>query len=177
MFLPDAGFPAGKVWSFYLKGRKRKMDVNRSCLKELIDQLSFENTEHRSRFSELITCYSKYPFFTRGICKCMYLASWDMEHFIEMLDILNDMTIDHSQDLEQMKDHGEVLQQKAQGYDKYVMELSQNFINNIPFEKPGEDVEISKQGRYIIDRALAAAEVIDRVLTPVNKNRRPSKEA
>jgi hypothetical protein len=70
-----------------------------------------------------------------------------------------------------------VLQQKAQGYDKYVMELSQDFINNIPFEKPGEDVEISKQGRYIIDRALAAAEVIDRVLTPVNKNRRPSKEA
>jgi hypothetical protein len=138
------------------------MNVDRNRLKELTNQLSFENAEHQSRFSELVACYSKYPFFTTGICKCMYLASWDMEHFITLLDILNDMTIDHSQDLEQMKDNGKTLQQKAEGYDKYVMQLSEDFINEVPFVMPEE--EIPKEGLYIIRKALAAAEVIDRVL-------------
>ena len=69
------------------------MNINYRCLRELEIKGLFETPEHRSRFSELLNCYCNYPFFNKGLCKCMYLSSWDMEHFIVMLDILNDMTI------------------------------------------------------------------------------------
>ena len=75
------------------------MNINYRCLRELEIKGLFETPEHRSRFSELLNCYCNYPFFNKGLCKCMYLSSWDMEHFIVMLDILNDMTIGKNQNL------------------------------------------------------------------------------
>ena len=32
----------------------------------------FENSSHRTRFKELLDCFADYPFFTKGLCKCMY---------------------------------------------------------------------------------------------------------
>ena len=86
------------------------MNINYRCLRELEIKGLFETPEHRSRFSELLNCYCNYPFFNKGLCKCMYLSSWDMEHFIVMLDILNDMTIGKNQNLQLMEDNGKVLE-------------------------------------------------------------------
>ena len=135
------------------------MDVARRCVNLLTDQKLFEDAEHLSRFSELVNCYSNYPFFTKGICKCMYLSSWDMEHFLVILDILNDLTIGKSQDLEPMKDNGIVLESKAEGYEKYILQMSSCFLNEEPFEMPEE--EIAAEGVYIIRRAIEASRCID----------------
>lgn len=141
--------------------RMGNMDFNIACMSALMEQKLFENTEHSGRFSELISCYSGYPFFNRGIAKCMYLSSWDMEHFLVILDILNDLTISRSQDLEPMKDNGKTLEEKAEGYDKYVMQLSACFLNDTEYTLPEDP--IAEEGLYIIQRALKAAKVIDQV--------------
>lgn len=137
------------------------MNVNYLCLRELDSQGLFENNDHRNRFNELLSCYCEYPFFTKGLCKCMYLSSWDDEHFIVMLDILNDMTLGRSRDVEEMKDNGKVLEYSAEGYDREVFRLSGAFLNNEPYDIP--QIPIAEEGLHIINQALKAAAIIDRV--------------
>lgn len=137
------------------------MTVNYQCLRELENQGLFENGDHRARFSELVSCYCNYPFFNKGLCKCMYLSSWDMEHFIQMLDILNNMTLDKSRDVELMKDNGKVLEYSSDGYDRYIFQMCDAFLNDLPYEIP--DVPISEAGLYIMRRGLQAAQIIDHV--------------
>ena len=137
------------------------MTVNYQCLRELENQGLFENSDHRARFSELISCYCNYPFFTKGLCKCMYLSSWDMEHFIQMLDILNNMTLDKSRDVELMKDNGKVLEYTSDGYDKYIFQMCDTFLNDEPYEIP--DAPIAEEGLYIMQRGLLAAQIIERI--------------
>ena len=121
----------------------------------------FENSSHRTRFKELLDCFADYPFFTKGLCKCMYLSSWDMEHFIVMLDILNDMTIGKNQNLQLMEDNGKVLENMSDGYDRYIFQLAGAFLTSQDFQMPY--VPIAKEGQHIIQRALEAAEVIEAV--------------
>ena len=91
----------------------------------------------------------------------MYLSSWDMEHFIIMLDILNDLTLERSRDVEPMKDNGKSLEDAAEGYERHILRLASAFLNNEAFEIPDEP--IAAEGLYIMKRALAAAQVIDQV--------------
>ena len=137
------------------------MNINYRCLRELEIKGLFETPEHRSRFSELLNCYCNYPFFNKGLCKCMYLSSWDMEHFIVMLDILNDMTIGKNQNLQLMEDNGKVLENMSDGYDRYIFQLAGAFLTSQDFQMP--HVPIAKEGQHIIQRALEAAEVIETV--------------
>ena len=137
------------------------MNINYRCLRELEIKGLFETPEHRSRFSELLNCYCNYPFFNKGLCKCMYLSSWDMEHFIVMLDILNDMTIGKNQNLQLMEDNGKVLENMSNGYDRYIFQLAGAFLTSQDFQMPY--VPIAKEGPHIIQRALEAAEVIETV--------------
>lgn len=137
------------------------MNINYRCLRELEIKGLFETPEHRSRFSELLNCYCNYPFFNKGLCKCMYLSSWDMEHFIVMLDILNDMTIGKNHNLQLMEDNGKVLENMSDGYDRYIFQLAGAFLTSQDFQMPY--VPIAKEGQHIIQRALEAAEVIETV--------------
>ena len=48
------------------------------CFLYLNEEKLFEDSEHRTRFWELLDCYGEQPFFTKGLCKCMYLSAWDL---------------------------------------------------------------------------------------------------
>ena len=91
----------------------------------------------------------------------MYLSSWDMEHYVIMLDILNDMSIGRSSDTSEMSDNGISLEEEAQGYDRYIMQMSGAFLMNQPYEIPDED--IPEEGLRIMKMGLAAADVIDEI--------------
>ena len=45
------------------------MGWKENCLAALDAAKLFENSGHRTRFKELMDCYSNYPFFTKGLCK------------------------------------------------------------------------------------------------------------
>ena len=136
------------------------MDWNEKCLMELTHRNLFEDSDHRMRFRDLLNCYFKAPFFTKGLCKCMYLSSWDDEHFAVMLEILNQMTLEGDKNLRMMKDQGEVLEQQLEGYEAEVFRLSNAFLNDRPYTPPDLGV-MDPEGAHIIRQALRAAEYID----------------
>ena len=122
----------------------------------------FENDGHRTRFKELMDCYSGYPFFSKGLCKCIYLSAWDEEHFAIMLETLTEMTLGREQGPEEMLDKGDSLAAAQTGGEAYIYQLSIAFLEGTPFV-PEDDVELTPDYRHIVARALQAADVIDKV--------------
>ena len=74
----------------------------------------FEDSGHRTRFKELLDCYGDFPFFSKGLCKCMYLSAWDEEHFCIMLEILTDLSLGRETSTREMRVKGEALAQGGQ---------------------------------------------------------------
>ena len=70
------------------------MKWSEKCIMELTHRNLFENDDHRARFRDLLDCYCDAPFFSKGLCKCMYLSSWDQKQFTQILDVLNEMILD-----------------------------------------------------------------------------------
>ncbi len=151
------------------------MKWSEKCMMELTHRNLFENDDHRARFRDLLDCYSSAPFFTKGLCKCMYLGAWDNPHFAQMLDILNEMVIEHDQSLGMMKDNGIVLENTAEGEGDVssaaILSLSNDFVNETPYDKSQLDtLEVEEpEAAYIIKRALQAAQCIDD-LPPIHED-------
>ncbi len=143
------------------------MKWSEKCMMEFTHRKLFENDDHRARFRDLLDCYSNAPFFTKGLCKCMYLGAWDNTHFAQMLDILNETIIEHDDDLELMKDNGIVLENSAEGTgdaaSASILALSNDFVNESPYDMAQLDsLEVEEpEAAYIIKRALQAAQCID----------------
>ena len=124
----------------------------------------FQDRGHRSRFWELIDVYSKAPFFTRGLCKCMFMSSWDDEHFLIMLDMLNQLSLAKGMKLADMNENGELMaEEEAGNYDEEVMKLSCAFIMDRPYNSDRLPADFDPQGRKIIETSLRAAAIIDSV--------------
>lgn len=120
----------------------------------------FESSAHRTRFKELLDCYADFPFFSRGLCKCMYLSAWDDEHFYVMLETLSDMSLGRDTNTREMRFKGEALADEQTNGEYYVYQLSNAFLDNRSFHLE-PDVILEPDIRYIIERALLASEIID----------------
>ncbi len=140
------------------------MNQKDACLLALDRAKLFENSGHRTRFKELMDCYSHFLFFTNGLCKCMYLSAWDEPHFCIMLEVLTDLSLGKETTTDDMRENGDVLADKQEDGEYYVYQLSNAFLDNTSFHLD-ESVNLEPEFRYIIDRALAAAEVIDSSLS------------
>ena len=112
----------------------------------------------------MMDCYNHFPFFTNGLCKCMYLSAWDEPHFCIMLEMLTDLSLGKEATTDDMRENGDVLADKQEDGEYYVYQLSNAFLDNTSFHLD-ESVNLEPEFRYIIDRALAAAEVIDSSLS------------
>ena len=132
------------------------------CFRALDDEKMFENSGHRTRFKELSDCYCSYPFFTKGLCKCMYLSAWDEEHFCIMLETLSEMSVGKEKNTKEMRNKGEIIAEEQKNDEYYVYELSNSFLDNKPFSID-DPSKISPEIRYIIERAQKAAEIIDQI--------------
>lgn len=132
------------------------------CITALDEEGLFDSSGHKTRFKELLDCYSVYPFFSKGLCKCMYLSAWDEEHFCVILEILSAMSLGHDKDTEEMRDNGDVLVSEQTTDEYYVYLLSNAFLDDAPYRLP-DNAEIRASTRHIIFQALRAAEVIDSI--------------
>ncbi len=122
----------------------------------------FQDSGHRTRFKELLDCYADFPFFTKGLCKCMYLSAWDDEHFCILLEILTDMSLGRETNTREMRVKGEALAEEQHNAEYYVYQLSNAFLDDAPYHLP-EGAKIPPEIRHIISCALQAAELIDQV--------------
>lgn len=144
------------------------MNWNEQCISALNTGGMFEDSGHLTRFKELLDCYSNYPFFSKGLCKCMYLSAWDEDHFTTMLETLNDMALGRERDTVDMRLQGDLLadislDEHAIG-EARVYQLSSSFLENREFVLSKEDeAALSEHYRYLIARGLTAAKMIDEV--------------
>ena len=93
----------------------------------------FETPGHRTRFKELMDCYGDYPFFSKGLCKCMYLSAWDEEHFAIMVEMLTSMSLGRETDTGDMRIQGDTLAEVQPDAEYYVYQLSNAFLDERPF--------------------------------------------
>lgn len=143
------------------------MKWSEKCIMELTHRNLFENDEHRARFRDLLDCYCSAPFFTKGLCKCMYLSSWDQKQFAQILDVLNEMVLEGDDALNLMKDNGMVLEQSAKSEGDTatacILEVSKDLLDDKPYDRSRlkgleiQDPEIA----YMLKRGLLAAQCID----------------
>lgn len=131
------------------------------CFAALNEAKLFENSEHRTRFLELMDCYSGYPFFTKGLCKCMYLSAWDEEHFAVLLETLMRMSLGREQNTEDMEANGEALAREEDGDEQKMYLLSCEFLEGKPCTIDLDTV--SANIGYIMKQALKAAEIIEKL--------------
>lgn len=137
------------------------MNKKKDLYFEALDRAKmFENSAHRTRFKELLDCYADFPFFSRGLCKCMYLSAWDDEHFYVMLETLSDMSLGRDTNTREMRFKGEALADEQTDGEYYVYQLSNAFLDNRSFHLE-PDVILEPYIRHIIERALLASEIID----------------
>ena len=136
------------------------MSKSESYVSALEEKGLFVSSGHKTRFKELVDCYGSYPFFTKGLCKCMYLSAWDEEHFAMILQVLSDLAIGRERNTEEMRLQGEALAGQQKGGDFYVFQLSNAFLDGERCVLKGDE-DISEQIRYIIRQALRAEQVID----------------
>lgn len=122
----------------------------------------FENTGHRTRFKELMDCYAGFPFFSKGLCKCIYLSAWDDEHFAIMLETLNEMTLGQEKNTGEMLDKGDSIATTQTGGEYYIYQMSLAFLAEKPFRLE-EGVTLDPEHQYIHDRAMIASQIIDQV--------------
>lgn len=132
------------------------------CFLYLDEEKLFEDSGHRTRFWELLDCYGEQPFFTKGLCKCMYLSAWDEEHFAIMLETLTSMSLGRETNTEDMRLHGDTLAQVQPDEEYYVVQLSNAFLDDKPFSLPG-NARLEPKQQHIINQALKAASVIDNI--------------
>ena len=143
------------------------MKWSEKCMMELTHRNLFENDDHRARFMDLLTCYCDAPFFTKGLCKCMYLSSWDQKQFTQILDVLNEMVLEKDNALNLMWDNGMVLEQKFRDEGDLAMaailEASKDLLGGTPYDRSRLDsLEVEEpEAAYIIKRGLLASQCID----------------
>ncbi|MEH2956336.1 hypothetical protein [Candidatus Merdisoma sp. JLR.KK006] len=132
------------------------------CFLYLDNEKLFEDSGHRTRFWELLGCYGEYPFFTKGLCKCMYLSAWDEEHFAIMLETLSSMSLGRETNTDDMRLQGDTLAEAQPDAEYYVFQLSNAFLDGKPFVLP-DNALLEPEQRHIIQQALKAAEVIENI--------------
>ncbi|MCI9479377.1 MAG: hypothetical protein HFI21_10290 [Lachnospiraceae bacterium] len=132
------------------------------CFLSLDEERLFESSGHRTRFFELLDCYGDYPFFTKGLCKCMYLSAWDEEHFAIMLETLTAMSLGRETDTGDMRIQGETLAEVQPDAEYYVYQLSNAFLDHKDFTLPA-GAAIGPAQRHIIEQALKASKIIDTI--------------
>lgn len=143
------------------------MKWSEKCMMELTHRNLFDNDDHRARFRDLLDCYCDAPFFTKGLCKCMYISAWDQEQFTQLLDVLNEMVFERDNALNLMRDNGMVLERKARSEGDNAMagilEVSKDFLNGTVYDRSRLNaLEVYEpETAYIIKRSLLAAQCID----------------
>lgn len=138
------------------------MNWKEKCFSALNAEKMFESYEHSTRFQELVDCYSGYPFFTKELCKCIYLSAWDEEHFCIMLETLTDLSLGREKNTDEMREKGDFLAEEQTDGEYYVYHLSNAFLDGKPFDMELPE-SLDAGFRYIINRALKASAIIDQL--------------
>ncbi len=140
------------------------MGWNEKCISALDAAGLFNDYSHKSRMKELLDCYSGYPFFSKGLCKCMYLSAWDEEHFVILVEMLSGMAVGQEKDTDDMRIEGDMRAEDhaldhADG-EAFIYQLSSSFLAGTPFAATGIE-KLPEHYQNLVRKGLEAELVIE----------------
>lgn len=136
------------------------MDWRDYCVDEMAKHRCFSSAMHKKRFIEMFEMVQSEPFFTREICKCLFLAAWDRKYTNEMEEILNKLIAENVMDARRLA--GTRKYRSITPNEKEIYKLAQEFLEN-PGETPDESclIKLSKAWIPLGDCALQVSEILD----------------
>lgn len=127
----------------------------------------FHDSRHRQLFIEITNCYCDKDFFTPGMIKCMYMASWDDEHFSELLMMLMEMSLSQTIGLHDMSENGvltaEELTMASNSTDATIYQMSCAFIQDEAFDTSHLPEDLNEHGKQVISYSSKASDLIDQI--------------
>lgn len=149
--------------------KNNKSQILECILKDLDTHGFYHDSTHKRLFHEITHCYCDKSFFTPGMIKCMYMASWDEEHFAQLLNQLMLMSFTSEQEgLHDMAENGELMAEESiffkNSTDACLYQLSCSFIEDEPFDLNSIPEDLNEHGKAVLDLTLKAAELIDRII-------------
>lgn len=136
------------------------MDWRYYCVDEIAKHRCFSSAMHKKRFIEMFEMVENEPFFTKEICKCLFLAAWDRKYTNEMEGILQQLIDERAADVNKLRGRREG--RSITPNEKAITCLAQEFL-----EKPGRTpdeaclIKLSKAWILLGDCALQVSEIID----------------
>lgn len=143
------------------------------CKKKLSAANLFVDDKHYRRFADAVDCYCERDFFTVGLCKCMYMSSFDRDHYNVFLQTINGIVARREKNLAFMKEMGEITQDVIQAdseegkmtpemslRETCMYALSSAFLNNQEYELPEEAKNCGEDWVEIFNMSKRAAEII-----------------
>lgn len=143
------------------------------CKKELSAANLFADDKHYRRFADAVDCYCERNFFTVGLCKCIYMSSFDRDHYNVFLQTINGIVARREKNLAFMKEMGEITQDVIQSdseegkitpemslRESCMYSLSSAFLHNKEYELPEEARNCGEDWVRLFDMSKRAAKII-----------------
>ena len=102
------------------------------------------------------------PFFTKEVCKCLFLAAWDRKYTNEIESVLQEMIDKNAMDTAILVNR--TRNKVVSPYEAEIYKLERSFLEN-PGETPDESCLIRLSAAWIPlgDCALQVSEILDRM--------------
>lgn len=136
------------------------MDWRDYCVEEIAKHRCFVSAMHKKRFIELFDMVQNEPFFTKEICKCLFLAAWDRKYTNELKEILQGFIDENAMEARGL--NGKKIFRSVTQNEKEIIKLAQEFLNN-PGKTPDESclMKLSKAWIPLGDGALQVSEILN----------------
>gem|GEM_PF-1960080 len=135
------------------------------CVNELLKRNLFLSIVHLERFEQILQRVKEEPFFTKGVCKCLFLLSWEPEKASQVQEILMEMKGRGESEKEYLVQSADRLFPNEQ-LEQVMKQLFLEFLTK-EGETPDENVLLGLSFTRIDigDNALEASRVIDSLST------------
>lgn len=143
------------------------------CKKKLMSEGLFADDAHYQRFADAVDCYCDRPFFSEGLCKCIYMSSFDDDHYIVFLQMINGIVARRERNLASMKEQGKVnvdaiemdyeagkISQELSLREQCMYQLSSAFLYDRDYELPPEAQNCKEDWVKMFYMSKQAADII-----------------
>lgn len=124
------------------------MSWKNECIPALKSHHLFLSPVHFQRFTQLFNYLRDRAFFNKGLCKCIFLASWDQERYNSFMETMEELIARDAQDLSYMAEKGKAKLPRSSGNEKTLYKMSMEFITR-PGYTPDEDLLLNLSSAWV----------------------------
>ncbi len=164
----EAAVSAYRIWQNTLdkiqlrEADRDKMSWKEECTHALLEKRIFLSSMHCGKFRMLHEEFCNEPFYSKGLCKCIFIASWNSRFFLRMQNDLRLLAEKEAVNTEYMMVLGEKLMKNLPASERALCQMMYDFLK-YPGKNPDESMLMCLSSPWvpIADNAIDASNVID----------------